>query len=94
MRERLRIGIIGDSDPDNPSRVATDAAIGHAADALGIAVDVTWVPTPTLDGPNAAAVLAPYDALWASPGSPYRSMDGALAAIRFAREHDRPFLGT
>jgi len=28
------------------------------------------------------------------PASPYRSMDGALRAIRFARETGRPFLGT
>src|SRR5262245_14626201 len=94
MRERLRIGIIGDSEPDSPSHAATDAAIGHAASALDIAVDLDWLPTPALDGPDRSALLAPYDALWASPGSPYRSMDGALAAIRFARERDRPFLGT
>jgi CTP synthase (UTP-ammonia lyase) len=28
------------------------------------------------------------------PASPYRSTDGALRAIRFAREQGRPFLGT
>jgi CTP synthase (UTP-ammonia lyase) len=94
LSECVRVGIIGDSDPDSPSHIATDAAIGHGADALGIAVDIDWLPTPALDGPDPTAILAPYDALWASPGSPYRSMDGALAAIRFAREHDRPFLGT
>src|SRR5690606_14919504 len=35
-----------------------------------------------------------FDALWCVPGSPYRSMDGALRAIRAARESGRPFLGT
>ncbi len=29
-----------------------------------------------------------------SPGSPYRSLDGALEAIRFAREGGVPFIGT
>jgi CTP synthase (UTP-ammonia lyase) len=29
-----------------------------------------------------------------SPGSPYHSLDGALRAIRFARESHRPFIGT
>ncbi len=28
------------------------------------------------------------------PASPYASADGAFAAIRFARENARPFLGT
>ncbi len=38
--------------------------------------------------------LGPYDALWGAPASPYNSMEGALCAIRFAREHNWPFLGT
>jgi CTP synthase (UTP-ammonia lyase) len=40
------------------------------------------------------AILAQFDALWCSSGSPYQSMAGALQAIRFARELDFPFLGT
>src|SRR5690606_34825706 len=32
--------------------------------------------------------------VWCVPGSPYRSMDGALGAIRWTREHGVPFLGT
>ena len=38
--------------------------------------------------------LANFAALWCVPASPYRSMDGALFAIRYAREHNIPFLGT
>ena len=48
----------------------------------------------TLDGAGAAARLAGYDALWCSPGSPYRSTAGAQAGIRHARERGVPFLGT
>ena len=32
--------------------------------------------------------------MWCVPGSPYHSAEGALAAIRFAREKRRVFLGT
>jgi CTP synthase (UTP-ammonia lyase) len=38
--------------------------------------------------------LANYQALWTVPASPYASMQGALNGIRFAREHQVPFLGT
>src|SRR5204862_344720 len=38
--------------------------------------------------------LSPFDAIWCVPNSPYASMEGALCAIRFARESGRPFLGT
>src|SRR5208282_6192757 len=32
--------------------------------------------------------------LLCSPGSPYKSLDGALAGIRYARENKVPFIGT
>jgi CTP synthase (UTP-ammonia lyase) len=51
-----------------------------------------WIPTDTIT--DAPRQLAGYGAIWCVPASPYRSMAGALAAIRFARESGRPFLGT
>ena len=89
----LKIGIIGDFNPDYPSHAATNEAIGHAAAALGALAHVHWLPTPTIEK-DPAPVLEPFDALWCSPGSPYQSQEGALDAIRFARERDYPFLGT
>ena len=50
--------------------------------------------TPSLLEGNAPAVLNSCDGLWASPGSPYKSFDGMLRGIEFARIHNRPFLGT
>ena len=38
--------------------------------------------------------LLPSTASWCVPASPYRDREGALRAIRFAREQRRPFLGT
>ena len=94
MKQTLKIGIIGDHDPERLSHIATEEALGHAAQALALCPEIEWVPTPSLDGPDVEARLAPYDALWCSPGSPYRSTDGAHAGIRYARERDIPFLGT
>ncbi len=90
----LRIGIIGDFNPNNESHVATDAALGHAAKSLGRTVESTWLPTPTLNGDAGSRVLSQFDGLVCAPGSPYADMEGALSAIRFAREKDRPFIGT
>ncbi|HET6948763.1 MAG TPA: hypothetical protein VFI47_00200 [Acidimicrobiales bacterium] len=89
------IGVIGDHDPDNSTHVATTEALGHAAARLGATVEVTWVPTPDVgDAGRAATTLAPFDGLVIAPGSPYRSMDGALAAIAHARRTALPLLGT
>jgi CTP synthase (UTP-ammonia lyase) len=59
--------------------------------ALGLDVASEWLGTPGIDSD---ARVAKFDALWCVPASPYRSTEGALRAIRFARELGRPFLGT
>lgn len=94
MDMELRVGVIGDFDPSLVSHVATNRAIEHAQDALGLRVSVSWVPTPTLAREPAKEVLASFDALWCSSGSPYKNMSGAIEGIRFAREQGRPFFAT
>jgi CTP synthase (UTP-ammonia lyase) len=94
MTRTLTVGIIGDYSPDNWSHTATTDALKHAAEALSVAVDSRWLPTPALEDTSERKALAQFDALWCSPGSPYRSMEGALLGIRFAREMGWPFIGT
>jgi CTP synthase (UTP-ammonia lyase) len=93
MKQTIKIGVIGDFDAHRHSHSATNEAIHHAASALGISADVCWLPTISLEE-QPTSVLERYDALWCSPGSPYQSMEGALRAIRFARERDYVFIGT
>ena len=92
----MRIGIIGDYNPDYPSHIATNEALAHAAAALSLTVEPIWLPTESLEDESseASALLRRSDALWCSPGSPYKSMTGALRGIRFAREQGHPFIGT
>jgi CTP synthase (UTP-ammonia lyase) len=80
----VSVGVVGDFDPEFPPHLATAAALEHAAAALGVQVDVRWLSTTELENVNLAE-LANHDALWCAPGSPYRSLNGALRAIRFAR---------
>ena len=94
MNRQLRIGIIGDFNPAMRSHSATDEALRHAAAALDVSLESAWLATESLAGRDSAATLALYNALWCAPGSPYRSMAGALAATRYAREEHRPFIGT
>jgi CTP synthase (UTP-ammonia lyase) len=94
MDPRLKVGIIGDFDPHRPSHIATNEALSHAATALSVRLAYTWLPTSSLDPQGSEALLKPYDALWCAPASPYNSMNGALRAIRFAREQGWPFIGT
>jgi len=90
----LRVGIIGDYNPDFHSHLATNAALQHAGAQLGIDVETTWVPTESLLESGYEDRLAVYDRLFASPGSPYRSFKGMLRGIEFARTRNWPFVGT
>ena len=94
MKQNLKVGIIGDYDPDLHYHIATGAALGHAAHALSISLTSSWIPTQSLAIGDVETTLQPFDALLCAPGSPYNSMDGALEAIKFARERGWPFVGT
>jgi len=95
MDQQLKVGIIGDYDPKTFfSHTSTNEALGHAASALSVSIDFTWLPTLSLAGQSMRRTVKQFDALWCAPGSPYKSMEGALQAIRFAREMGFPFFGT
>ncbi len=94
MAEALRIGVIGDFEPSYHSHFATNAALYDAATALKTPLHLRWLPTPELEGPNGERTLRRWDALIASPGSPYRSFNGMLRGIEFARTRNWPFVGT
>jgi len=94
VSDAVRIGILGDFNAEFRSHNATNDALQHAAHKLKIKVESEWIPTPTLAAAGAAEKLASFDGLWASPGSPYKSFDGMLKGIEFARRRDWPFLGT
>jgi CTP synthase (UTP-ammonia lyase) len=81
------VGIVGDFNPQNVTHRFTNDALGH------LKLSFEWVPTDQV--PEAAARrLGGYAGLWIAPASPYRSMDGALASIRYARERGVPLVGT
>jgi CTP synthase (UTP-ammonia lyase) len=94
MDQLLKVRMIGDFDPKLPSHIATNEALSHAALALAVTLECSWLTTQSLDDEGSEAMLRPFDALWCAPASPYNSMHGALRAIRFAREKGWPFIGT
>ena len=92
--DSIRIGILGDFNPDFRSHHATNDALQHSARKLGIELESSWLPTPSLLAPDTPKILEGFDGLWAAPASPYKSFDGMLKGIEFARVNDWPFLAT
>ena len=85
-----RVALVG----DRSANVRAHARIPVLIEALlrreGIALDAYWIDTPEAEECD----LSGFDAIWVVPGSPYASADGAIAAVRTARERRIPFLGT
>jgi CTP synthase (UTP-ammonia lyase) len=84
----MRICLIGDFNPEVVAHQAIPEALALAADDLDVQPE--WLDTESA----LEADLESYDGFWCVPASPYRSMEGALRVIRFARENQWPFLGT
>ena len=84
------IAVVGDYGAERPTHEATQRALEHAVQP---ALRFEWLATETAEKMSDAE-LASYAGLLIAPGSPYLSMDGALKAIRVAREREVPLLGT
>lgn len=91
MARAITIGLIGDHDAAVAAHRAIPLALRRAGQQVGQEVQWQWVPTPEI---TASQRVADFHGIWCVPGSPYRHMDGALLAIRHAREMRLPFLGS
>ncbi len=91
MGRSVTIGLVGDYAESVPAHRAIPIALRFAAETSGTAVEFEWIPTQEI---ASAARVCRFSGLWCVPASPYRSMDGALLAIQYARESATPFLGT
>lgn len=93
MADAIQIGVFGEYD-SSPTLPSLEKSIQHATSELKISANVTWLPTDSLLAPDLDQKLKHFDGLWAAPGSPYKSFDGMLRGIEFARRRDWPFVGT
>lgn len=84
------IALLGEYTPAFPPHASTNAAIGHSGALLDADITADWISTEDI-GPG---LFARYSGIWIAPGSPYKSMENTLWAIRHARENHIPCFGT
>jgi CTP synthase (UTP-ammonia lyase) len=87
------IALIGDYKPTVLAHQAIPLALERAGREAGGTTAWTWIDTASI-GSDIDRQLAGYAGVWCVPASPYANAAGAIAAIRYAREQRRPFLGT
>src|SRR5690349_22489504 len=81
MTTPARLAIVGDYDPTMYTHLAIETALGHVREQRAHGLEWSWIATPML-AKDVPARLAHVDAVWLAPGSPYASLEGALAAVR------------
>jgi CTP synthase (UTP-ammonia lyase) len=92
MAGKLRVALIGDYNSQVIAHQAIPEALRLSGESLGRPVEGVWIYTSSITNPRMQ--FADFDGIWCVPASPYANAEGALGAIRFARESGRPFLGT
>jgi CTP synthase (UTP-ammonia lyase) len=86
-----RLALIGDRSPSVKAHQKIPALIEALTTASGPAIELYWLHSTAISAPGD---VAGFDGVWVVPGSPFRSTDGVLAAIKAARVRKIPFLGT
>ena len=88
-----RIAIIGEYYKNFRPHSTLMESIEHVKKKHKVEIEVDWVDTlrAEQEGEN---LFANYSGFWSAPGSPFKSLEGALSAIKYARVNDIPHLGT
>ena len=91
--ETVRVGIVGKYVDLPDAYLSVAESLRHAAAASGRVLDLVWVPSDELTGLLAESYLEDLDGIVVPGGFGYRGVEGKIQAIRYAREHEIPFLG-
>lgn len=88
-----RIAIVGKYTSLPDAYLSVIEALHHAGVANGVHVDVNLVDGEGLSDKNAAAALGGMDGILVPGGFGQRAFEGKIAAARYARENNVPYLG-
>ncbi|MCF7972706.1 MAG: CTP synthase [Phycisphaerae bacterium] len=89
----VTIGITGKYTSLRDSYASIINALEHAGIALGCHVNIDWIDTSDLTDDTVAESLAKADGIIVPGGFGTRGTEGKIACIKYAREHNLPYLG-
>lgn len=90
---RVRIAVVGKYTQLVDSYKSINEALIHGGIANDVRVDIEWVSSEEIKGPEDATRLADYDGLLVPGGFGVRGVEGMVRAVRYARENGLPFFG-
>ena len=88
-----KIAIVGKYVHLTDTYKSLNEALTHGGLAHQAGVDLTFIDSETLDVDDPGPALGAFDAILVPGGFGNRGVEGKIAAVRYAREHDVPFFG-
>ncbi len=92
-RFETRIGLVGKYVELPDAYKSISESIIHAGAVNECKVHVEYLHSESINEENVAEKLSGLDGILVAPGFGSRGIDGKLAAVRYARENNKPFFG-
>ncbi|AFY94383.1 CTP synthase [Chamaesiphon minutus] len=91
--QEVKIALVGKYTQLGDAYLSVVEALKHSAIATGAKLEIVWVNSEDLESQGAAKYLADVQGVVVPGGFGIRGVEGKIAAIQYAREHQIPFLG-
>ncbi len=93
LKDKVTIAMVGKYTALRDSYLSIAEALTHGGIANNVDVEIRWVDSERLDDDNVSDMLRGVSGVLVPGGFGVRGIDGKIAAIRYARENNVPFLG-
>ncbi len=90
---RVRIAVVGKYTELVDSYKSIHEALAHGGIAHDVRVEIDWMSSEDIKGPDDAVRLANHDGVLVPGGFGVRGVEGMVRAARYAREEGLPFFG-
>lgn len=89
----VKIAMVGKYMELHDAYLSVNEALKHAAWANGTNVEIDWIEAENVTDATADHLLHDVDGILVPGGFGERGIEGMIAAARYAREHQKPYLG-
>ncbi|MFA6125974.1 MAG: CTP synthase [Bacteroidales bacterium] len=92
-KQTIKIGLVGKYVELHDAYKSISEAFIHAGAVNHCKVDIQWIHSETLEEGSISEKLADLKGILVAPGFGHRGIEGKIAAVKYARENNIPFLG-
>lgn len=93
LSKKVRIGLVGKYVELQDAYISVVEAMKHAGYKFDADVEIKWVNAENVSDANVAEILSDVDGILVPGGFGDRGVEGKIAATKYARENNVPFLG-